>query len=233
MPVAGREQLIRRDGGGEYPAGPLRKGRTMRFVAASMAVLFLTSVSVVKGETSPPPITEKAERPAASGFLGFNVAPIEADERADYGLKADQPGLVVLSVAPDGPAQKAGLKEGDILLALDGKTFESPETLGAFAWGTSPGKSVQAEFLHDGKSRTATIVVGTTPAQTTGGPSHEEILAHIPPEMRDQVRNLYKATEKRRKALAEKYKAEGLSEEEIEKRLKAEVREPVRIQWGR
>jgi S1-C subfamily serine protease len=75
------------------------------------------------------PRRRAGEKPAA--FLGVSVAPVdELPERLRqrYNLKATE-GLVVVEVAPDSPASRAGLKEGDILLSVNGKQVTSAEAL--------------------------------------------------------------------------------------------------------
>src|SRR5262245_14483820 len=61
------------------------------------------------------------------GFLGGKFAPIDDQVAADLGIDV-QDGVVVLEVVEDSPAQKAGLKEKDILKKIDGKDVDGVDT---------------------------------------------------------------------------------------------------------
>ena len=64
--------------------------------------------------------------PDANG-LGATLEQADRAVRAQLGLPDDR-GLVVWSLAPDGPAARAGLQVNDILLTLDGKPLDRPRT---------------------------------------------------------------------------------------------------------
>jgi S1-C subfamily serine protease len=69
-----------------------------------------------------------------------------------------------LEVEPEGPAHKAGVLIGDILIALGGKPVMRLEDVHAHLHGEQIGKSVSAEFLRGGVRREASIVVGERPS---------------------------------------------------------------------
>lgn len=72
-------------------------------------------------------------------------------------------GVEVKGVSPSGPAEQAGLKTGDVLTAIDGKTLakgadrSSGRQLVEYLRGVQPGQSVKVDYLRDGKKATATI----------------------------------------------------------------------------
>jgi membrane-associated protease RseP (regulator of RpoE activity) len=72
-------------------------------------------------------------------------------------------GIEVKGVSPSGPAEQAGLKTGDVLTAIDGKTLaksadrSSGRQLVEYLRGVQPGQSVKVDYLRDGKKGTATI----------------------------------------------------------------------------
>ncbi|HEX7374045.1 MAG TPA: PDZ domain-containing protein, partial [Steroidobacteraceae bacterium] len=77
-------------------------------------------------------------------------------------------GVQVMGVSPSGPAQSAGLKAGDVIVAVDGKPLKrvgdsSPaRQLVDYMHGVRPGQSVKVDYLRDGKRLTA--AVAATPA---------------------------------------------------------------------
>ena len=79
-----------------------------------------------------------------------------------------QTGVLIVEVVPDGPAQKAGLNEGDILVALDGKTLDADSDLAAMIAEYKPGDEVTIEVVALGleseqKSREVTVTLAEHP----------------------------------------------------------------------
>jgi membrane-associated protease RseP (regulator of RpoE activity) len=70
----------------------------------------------------------------------------------DYGY--DGKGVKLQGVAPGSPAEKAGLKEGDLLLSLNGKDFEDIKAYSAIFFGLKPGDEVTLGYERDGKKST-------------------------------------------------------------------------------
>jgi serine protease Do len=73
----------------------------------------------------------------------------------------DGKGVIVNQVRPsDGPAAKAGIKEGDIIREIDGKPTDDPSALSIIVAELPPGKTVTLKYLRDGKEHTAQINIG-------------------------------------------------------------------------
>ncbi|MFF4650348.1 S1C family serine protease [Streptomyces sp. NPDC001380] len=64
------------------------------------------------------------------------------------------------AVTPGGPADKAGLKPGDVITRLDGVPIDSGPTLVSEIWSHRPGEKVEVVYTRDGQSRTTTITLG-------------------------------------------------------------------------
>jgi hypothetical protein len=88
-----------------------------------------------------------AELPRAGkgGTPYFGVMP-------DYGY--DGKGVKLQGVAPGSPADKAGLKEGDLLLSLNGKDFEDVKAYSAIFFGLKPGEEVTLGYERNGERAT-------------------------------------------------------------------------------
>ncbi|WP_067178789.1 S1C family serine protease [Microtetraspora niveoalba] len=70
------------------------------------------------------------------------------------------------AVTPGGPADKAGIKPGDIILEVDGQPVDDSRELIVTIRSKAPGDRVRIRFQHDGDEKTATVTVGAAPAPT-------------------------------------------------------------------
>jgi hypothetical protein len=85
---------------------------------------------------------------AANGFLGANVGPITPE----LALGKDAKGVVISGLAWHGPAIKAGLRVGDVIVAIGGKSIDSFETMRLVTAQTPPGTTVKVKYLRDAKA---------------------------------------------------------------------------------
>jgi serine protease Do len=74
-----------------------------------------------------------------------------------YGFKA---GVIANRVTPGGPAEKAGLKSGDIITAIDGRNIKDGDDLVNEISSRRPGSSVRLGYLRDGKQADTTVTIG-------------------------------------------------------------------------
>jgi serine protease Do len=74
-----------------------------------------------------------------------------------YGFKN---GVLVQTVTPGGPADKAGLKPRDIILSIDGRSIKDGNELVAEIASRHPGSSVRIGYLRDGKEADTSVTVG-------------------------------------------------------------------------
>ncbi len=101
------------------------------------------------------------------GWLGVSLQPLDRDLAAYFGL-GDATGVVVNSVSAKSPAERAGLRPGDVVTHFAGKPVEAEkdEDIGNFqrvVAGTDPGEEVEVAILRDGKPRTLEVEIGTQP----------------------------------------------------------------------
>ncbi|HEY1991290.1 MAG TPA: PDZ domain-containing protein, partial [Gammaproteobacteria bacterium] len=98
----------------------------------------------------------RMEKLSKRGFLGIDV---------DSG--EDGSGVQVSGVTPGGPAEKAGLREGDVITGINGTAFKpsgddsAGDKLVEFMRNTKPGDSLKIAYTRDGKAATATAKAGS------------------------------------------------------------------------
>ena len=92
------------------------------------------------------------------GWLGVSIQDLTADIAKSLGIK-QQTGALVADVVKDSPAEKAGLKRGDVIVTFDGKPVEDSTSLRNMVSAAAPGKSVTFKLFREGKelSITATL----------------------------------------------------------------------------
>jgi hypothetical protein len=110
-------------------------------------------------------------RVATTAFAGLRVQEAPEVLRDQLGL-AENEGLVVDLVAPDGPAATAGITTNDILLKLDGQPLASPADLRHGIRRHAPGDMVEFSLLRKGRNESATVTLGESEAnEETDGPA--------------------------------------------------------------
>jgi S1-C subfamily serine protease len=98
------------------------------------------------------------------GYLGVGLQPVRLPEGLRQTLqRKEKTAAIVLEVEPEGPAHKAGVVIGDILVKLDGQPVMRLEDVQAHLHGEAIGTAVRAEFLRGGAPREVSIVVGERP----------------------------------------------------------------------
>lgn len=104
------------------------------------------------------------------GYLGVGMQPIALPEklRESFKLK-NETGVMIVSVEPDGPAEKAGVMIGDILVALDAQPVNDTDDVQKYLTSEHVAKPVKASLIRGGAQTEATITVGERPASRESG----------------------------------------------------------------
>ncbi len=93
------------------------------------------------------------------GAIGILMQSVDAKVLRSLGA-ADGKGVVVSKItSPDGPAAKAGLKQGDIIREIDGRKINDSYELSSVVAELSPGKTVNLKYLRDSKEHSTSLVI--------------------------------------------------------------------------
>jgi serine protease Do len=97
------------------------------------------------------------------GRIGVEIAPVTKEVAEAIGL-GKPAGALVRSVEPGGPADKAGVEAGDIIVKVDGKGVSKSGDLPRIIGGTKPGTTSTLQVFRRGSTRDLTVTVGEFPA---------------------------------------------------------------------
>ena len=99
------------------------------------------------------------------GYLGITMNDVTPENAEFFKLKhAD--GAVVTQVSPDSPAERAGLKSGDVIRSLNGQPIVNGSALQVAVSEDTPGANIELGILRDGNPQTLKVKVGEYHAKT-------------------------------------------------------------------
>ena len=129
------------------------------------------------------------------GYLGVQIRDLD-DGLAKQFKVPDTAGALAEDITPGGPADKAGLKTGDVIRMLNGNPVQDANQLTAQITNLSPGNAAVLDILRDGQPMTLKITLGERPSNLSahvgvGGGVQEGALrgievANLTPALRDQ-----------------------------------------------
>ncbi|MCV9997722.1 Do family serine endopeptidase [Pararhizobium sp. YC-54] len=99
------------------------------------------------------------------GWLGVQIQPVDRDVAESLGL-AEASGALVVEPQAGSPGEKAGIKKGDVITAVNGDTIKGPRELARKIALMRPGTSVDVALWRDGKAESVKLEVGSLPADT-------------------------------------------------------------------
>jgi serine protease Do len=97
------------------------------------------------------------------GWLGVQIQPVTPAIASSLGLKNDH-GALVAVIAPDSPSAAAGLKQGDVILAFNGKEIAKLRDLPSLVSANAPGAKATLTVWRSGKETQVDIKLGEMPA---------------------------------------------------------------------
>ncbi len=99
----------------------------------------------------------------ARGYLGIIPQELTDDVKEALRMKKNQSGVVVAYVEKDSPAEKGGLKPGDVIVKFNGKDVTNVTQFRITVATTPPGKKVKVVVIRDGKRKTLEVKLGERP----------------------------------------------------------------------
>ncbi|MBE0557526.1 MAG: PDZ domain-containing protein, partial [Proteobacteria bacterium] len=100
------------------------------------------------------------------GLLGVSIQDVTPELAKTFGLKENK-GALVAQVTPGGPADKAGIEQGDVIVKFDGKPVADSKELPRLVAATPVGKTITVEVMRDGKEVDCRTTVGEMEEQGT------------------------------------------------------------------
>ena len=103
------------------------------------------------------------QRPSR-GYLGVSLQAVDEDLAPALGIAKDT-GELVRSVVPDGPAARAGLQQGDVIVKVNGQQVTPDQTVSYLVANSQVGARIPLEIIRAGKRATVTVVVTQRPTE--------------------------------------------------------------------
>jgi serine protease Do len=125
----------------------------------------------------------KEKGSVSRGWIGVQIQGVTQDLADSLGLKSTK-GALVAQPVKGGPAESAGLKAGDVIVAVDGEKIDAPRELSRKIAAAGPGKTVELNYLRGGAEKTARVKLGVLPAEKElradlGGVDKSNVLAGL------------------------------------------------------
>ncbi|TDR53806.1 serine protease DegS [Halomonas ventosae] len=106
------------------------------------------------------------------GWMGIEAQELNQELAASFGLQTPA-GVIIAGVVPDGPADRAGLQPGDVLLEVDGQPVLDPRRTMSDIAAVAPGTRLPLTIVRGGERRELTIELGERPTPETRRPDAE------------------------------------------------------------
>lgn len=128
--------------------------RTGGFMGLSFAIPINVSMNVVE--------QLKTKGYVSRGWLGILIQDVTSELAESFGMEKPT-GALVARVLPESPAQKSGIKVGDVIVEYNGKEVVSSSALPPMVGSTRVGEEVQVKVIRDGDRKTLDIEIGELP----------------------------------------------------------------------
>jgi serine protease Do len=156
--------------------------KLLGFVTVFSAAAFAQGPELFFQPPSPPQVHELNSAPFVGGtYLGVNLAEIDANRAKELKLKEDY-GVEITRVEDGSPAEKAGVKPGDVVLEYNGQRVEGMEQFGRMVRETPTGREVKLTISRNGATQTLAAVLGSRKYRFSGSfpPGFEVPEFHMP-----------------------------------------------------
>ncbi len=165
-------------------------GINTAIVAAGQGIGFAIPINMAKQII--PQLVKKGS--VSRGWLGVSIQPVTEELARSFGLKQAQ-GALVSEVMAGGPAAKAGVKQGDVIISFAGKTVRDVQQLQRIVADTPVGGKAVMEVVRGGKMLKLSVVTGSQESAEAMKPRPEDVepaslfgltVEDLPPQIRAQ-----------------------------------------------
>ncbi len=143
-------------------------GINTAIVSSAQGIGFAVPINMVKEILMQ--LKEKGK--VTRGWLGVSIQEVTPELARSFGLKEER-GALVSDVIPGGPAEKAGLKRGDVITEFNGKPIKEYNELPRLVGLLSPGETAPMKILREGKEQEISVTVEELKEEETEKPSEE------------------------------------------------------------
>lgn len=140
--------------------------------------------ALLKNRAEPAPAPQEA-----AAFLGVATAPVPEMVADHLGLKAGM-GVIIRTVCPDSPAEKAGLSINDIITTVANQEITGPDHFSQTIGRSNIGESIALGLIHKGKPAQMEVTLIQRPAEYQADTRHEPLLDGLPQAQADRLRGL-------------------------------------------
>jgi len=141
-----------------------------RVIGVNTAIFTTSGGNMGIGFAVPAEVAERVTRELIArgridrGYIGANVQTLTSEMAESLGL-GDRKGVLVAEVTPGGPADRAGLEAGDVVLRVNGRATENASRLTREVAAARPGDALRFELLRNGAPRTVEVRTALRPAE--------------------------------------------------------------------
>ncbi len=129
----------------------------------SLGIGFAIPVSFAKDVMEQIILTGRVTR----GWIGVEIQDLTPELAASFGLK-DTRGALIAGVMRDGPAEKGGIRPGDVLTAIGKERIDDPQRMLELIAALAPGKQARFTLTRGGKSYQVEVSIGRRPTVPSG-----------------------------------------------------------------
>jgi serine protease Do len=147
-------------------------GVNTAMVAGGQGIGFAVPINVARDLL---PMLKKGE--IVRGWLGVVIQDMTPQLAVFFSLNEPK-GVLIADVIPGGPADKAGLQSGDVILNMAGQKVSETQEITSRVANIKPGTKVWVRFMRDGIRRNKQIVIGTMPVEKAETPVQEPAEMH-------------------------------------------------------
>jgi serine protease Do len=148
--------------------------------AQSAGVGFSVPINVAKDIL--PQLRDKGK--VVRGWLGIQIQPVTEELAKTYGLKEAR-GAAISQLTAGAPAEKAGLKPEDVIVAADGRPIQDSGDLSRYIASKAPGATVKLDLVREGAQKQIAVTLGTFPDEPAESDTEEARKGRLGMSLRD------------------------------------------------